>query len=61
MNGKKQIGTGFVGNVTSIVQWNKHIGLAGVDHLHIGEVLFDQFSESKADLQHNIFLFVLFI
>ena len=56
MDGDEQVGLVLVGNLSTTVEFYKRISLPGVDHLHVGTVLFHHSSEGKGIPQCQVFL-----
>jgi hypothetical protein len=56
VNGNKQVGLGLVGYFRALVQFDKHIGFAGVNNVYVGKILCDQIAQLQGNLQGYIFL-----
>ena len=57
MNRDEQVGIRFVGDVGAGLQRDEHIGGTGINHLHIGILLFEQLTDFEHQTQVEVFLF----
>ena len=57
MNRDKEVGLGFVGNLSTSPQLHEHIRLACIDNLHVTTVTLDNGSKSQRITQRQVFLF----
>ena len=53
----EQICLCLVGSVSTLVQRNEDITSAGVDYIHVGQVLLDISAEGKGNVQVDVLLF----
>ena len=56
MDRDKQVGLILIGNLRTTIQFDEGIGLASINDLHTGTVLFYQSSEGQGILQCQVFL-----
>ena len=56
MDGDKEVGLGIVGNLGSLPEFQKTVGLAGIYDLHVRTVLLNDASESICIAQGQRFL-----
>ena len=56
MDGDKQVGLILIGDLCATVEFDKGVGLTGIDYLHAGTVLFYHTSEGQGILQCQVLL-----
>ena len=60
VNGNEKVGLGLIGNLGPFNELGVYVRFAGIDHLHIGNPLFDVGSQLQGDGQNDVlFLAIL--